>query len=655
MRNRKFRPSAESLEGRQLLSTAPQYTVTDVGEFGSIPPVLNRMNDLGQITGFNIFSIQNGSDINAVVHAVLSDPNGGTFHDIGALPGGIFSNGEDVNNLGQVTGISSLAPDSPDSLGHAFLSEPNGGTLHDLGVLFPGDRGSEGLSVNNSGQVTGVSYGTRTSATYFAFISDPNGGQLHSLGTLPGDKGSAGYSINSFGQVAGTSEIPDGNTYKIHAFFSDPNGGSLHDIGGLPGFYNNFAISINDSGQICGSSSSRPQIGVISLTHAFYYNTNSGIMTDLGVPSGWYSSAANEINNSGEIVGAIYNLDHSIEHPFLYTSGTMYDLNSLIPNELGLTLTADYESINNSGQILVTGSTSDGRKHAFLLTRTPTTPTISWANPTDITYGTPLSATQLNATADVPGTFTYDVAAGTVLHAGAAQVIHATFTPDDLVHYTTATAEVSINVLKAPLTVTANYLTRASWQVNPPLTGTITGLVNGDTDVATYTTTATNSSPVGDYPIVPHLTDSNYNITFVNGNLTITQTANTGVSFVNGTINIAGFLASGNVADVSIDPANQKIKVVFNWFVIEYDPAIVTKIIYNGSPGGHDIYNNHTTIESVATGFGGGNTFSSNSDVSTWSMYGSGNSIHSDHGVNWLSRHSYSVLEIGTGTFYDVV
>jgi hypothetical protein len=49
--------------------------------------------------------------------------------------------------------------------------------------------------------------------------------------------------------------------------------------------------------------------------------------------------------------------------------------------------------------------------------------TISWSAPADITYGTALSATQLNATANVPGTFVYEPAAGTVLNAGAAQTL----------------------------------------------------------------------------------------------------------------------------------------------------------------------------------------------------------------------------------------
>jgi hypothetical protein len=77
-----------------------------------------------------------------------------------------------------------------------------------------------------------------------------------------------------------------------------------------------------------------------------------------------------------------------------------------------------------------------------------TTPEIAWPAPASITYGTPLSATQLNATASVPGTFVYIPAAGAVLAAG----IHTpsvTFTPKDTANYTTAQATVSLTVAKA--------------------------------------------------------------------------------------------------------------------------------------------------------------------------------------------------------------
>jgi len=79
---------------------------------------------------------------------------------------------------------------------------------------------------------------------------------------------------------------------------------------------------------------------------------------------------------------------------------------------------------------------------------------ITWAKPADITSGTALSATQLNATANVTGTFVYTPASGTVLSVGAAQSLKVDFTPTDAVNYNTATKTVTINVTAPPSTVT---------------------------------------------------------------------------------------------------------------------------------------------------------------------------------------------------------
>ena len=86
-------------------------------------------------------------------------------------------------------------------------------------------------------------------------------------------------------------------------------------------------------------------------------------------------------------------------------------------------------------------------------TSVKSTPTISWATPAAITYGTALSSTQLDATASVAGTFTYSPAAGTVLSAGS-QTLSVTFTPTDTTDYITATASVTLIVNKATPTVT---------------------------------------------------------------------------------------------------------------------------------------------------------------------------------------------------------
>jgi hypothetical protein len=78
------------------------------------------------------------------------------------------------------------------------------------------------------------------------------------------------------------------------------------------------------------------------------------------------------------------------------------------------------------------------------------TPAITWATPAAITYGTPLSTTQLNATASVPGTFAYTPAAGTVLAAGI-QTISVTFTPTDTVDYSPAESTATLTVNPAPI------------------------------------------------------------------------------------------------------------------------------------------------------------------------------------------------------------
>jgi hypothetical protein len=57
------------------------------------------------------------------------------------------------------------------------------------------------------------------------------------------------------------------------------------------------------------------------------------------------------------------------------------------------------------------------------------TSTITWSAPADITYGTALSATQLNASATCPVRFVYSPAIGTVLNAGSSQTLSVTFTP----------------------------------------------------------------------------------------------------------------------------------------------------------------------------------------------------------------------------------
>jgi hypothetical protein len=155
-------------------------------------------------------------------------------------------------------------------------------------------------------------------------------------------------------------------------------------------------------------------------------------------------------------------------------------------------------------------------------------PVITWNNPAGVTYGTALGALQLNATANVPGTFSYVPPMGTVLTA-ANQNLSAVFTPSDSGNYSNVTVAASLVVARAPLTITANDASRGTGQNNPAFTASFVTVQNGDTIGATYSCTATSASGPGTYPIVPSLVDpgqkqSNYSVALVPGTLTITNT-----------------------------------------------------------------------------------------------------------------------------------
>jgi hypothetical protein len=124
------------------------------------------------------------------------------------------------------------------------------------------------------------------------------------------------------------------------------------------------------------------------------------------------------------------------------------------------------------------------------------TPGVTWNTPAAIVVGTPLSATQLNATATgingtLPGSFTYTPAAGTVLTAGAAQPLSVLFTPMDITDYTTATANNNITVIPLAIaTVAPSSGTLGAAATPITLTGTgflANSVVNvNGTPLATY-------------------------------------------------------------------------------------------------------------------------------------------------------------------------
>lgn len=166
-----------------------------------------------------------------------------------------------------------------------------------------------------------------------------------------------------------------------------------------------------------------------------------------------------------------------------------------------------------------------------------TVPNITWSAPASIAYGTALSATQLNASASyngqtVPGTFTYTPTLGAVLSAGT-HLLSVRFAPSG-VGYSNTSASVSITVTKVPLTIVADSFMRPYGSPNPAFTASYIGFVNGDGPGSlfgslTFSTEATQQFPWGYYPITVSSnggsTQTNYDVTYVDGTLVITQVA----------------------------------------------------------------------------------------------------------------------------------
>jgi hypothetical protein len=117
-----------------------------------------------------------------------------------------------------------------------------------------------------------------------------------------------------------------------------------------------------------------------------------------------------------------------------------------------------------------TGTVNIGGATLTVLQAGLTAPTISWPPPASITVGTALSSVQLNARANVPGSFIYSPAAGTVLPVGQ-YTLKASFTPSDLKSYAPAKAYVNLAVVAAPGTATAPRATPViTWPMSSPIT-----------------------------------------------------------------------------------------------------------------------------------------------------------------------------------------
>jgi probable HAF family extracellular repeat protein len=300
--------------------------------------------------------------------------------DLGTLGSGTRSYGLGISNSGQVVGYSTGSPYL------AFIH--NDGTTSSLGTL-PGGSDSRANAVNDDGLAVGSAFlGGTNHAVRFS------GGAVQDLGTVVDGTYSEAYGINSLGHIVGATVVSG----KYHAILW--SGGSAQDLGGLTGptmTGSSFAKAINDDGQIAGYTQDNAGLGHAFLmangtavdlgltnSEAYAINNNGDIVGKFGfsaaraflykadgttVTLSNSTSIASDINDSGSIVGSTKGFTGSYR-AFLYSDGTLQNLNDMIDSSSGWTLT-DANAISDTGWITGTGTNALGQTHAFLLTPVP--------------------------------------------------------------------------------------------------------------------------------------------------------------------------------------------------------------------------------------------------------------------------------------------
>jgi hypothetical protein len=205
-------------------------------------------------------------------------------------------------------------------------------------------------------------------------------------------------------------------------------------------------------------------------------------------------------------------------------------------------------------------------------------------------YTGTFDASAHGATGSAQGVAGDPTAAGSSLNLGASftnvpgGTAHWTFTGGT--NYNNQNGSVDITITPAPLSVAADNKSKYCGQVNPPLTGTVTGVLGTDGITASYSTTATAASPAGTYAIAPTLVDpngklGNYAVTSTNGTFTINSiTIDASASSIPVPVGSTASLTA------TVSPAAEGIPVVFT---------------LNNGNGGITTYNAITNASGVAS------------------------------------------------------
>jgi probable HAF family extracellular repeat protein len=239
-----------------------QGVMTDLGTLGGATSSGNGINASHQVAGYsNVITLDPTNPGAQEIHALLW--SGGTLSDLGTLGTGPDSDALAINDPGQVTGWTTIDTGfDPETFGpdyYAFLWQH--GVMTNLGTL-PGGNYSQGNDLNNRGQVAGYSE-TGTLDPADASCGNPptfhevhaalwQTGMVSDLPPFAGDPDALAFGLNNQGQVVGRSGTACNSTGA--ALWQN---GVVTDLNAVipagSGWFLDHAFAINDRGQITGS------------------------------------------------------------------------------------------------------------------------------------------------------------------------------------------------------------------------------------------------------------------------------------------------------------------------------------------------------------------------------------------------------------------
>jgi probable HAF family extracellular repeat protein len=329
------------------------YTATDLG---TLPGYRHSralgISNVGHIVGIST------NDLRLGPHRAFLWRNG-LMIDLGTLGGaGAVANG--VSDDGMVAGWSDTQVAPADSA-HAFLWTK--AKMNDLRTL--GGVSSWAEFVLAGRQVVG---GARLlDGSYHGSLWDKGG--IEDLGVLPGHCCSAARAMDASGRIVGFSSTEFAQARAVVWFWEQIRPPRVRDLGALPGGCCSEAFDINDGGRVVGFSWTTDRRGYVAV--AWDLNEDTPSPRNLGSLIEGGNSQGYAVNASNLAVGMSWtaSVHPGKPHACMWYEAGICDLNDIVRNRTAWVM-QDAQDINDSGDIV--GSAVDpetGTVHAVLATR----------------------------------------------------------------------------------------------------------------------------------------------------------------------------------------------------------------------------------------------------------------------------------------------